>query len=335
MLILAMPGNEALAQDLARECGGQAARVLVRHFPDGESLVRIDAAPDGRDVVFACTLDHPHDKTLPLVFAADAARELGARRVGLVAPYLAYMRQDARFQPGEAISSRSFARLLSSSFDFLLTVDPHLHRWHSLDQIYTLRTQVVPAAPAIAAWLADQVPAPLLVGPDEESAQWVSEVARLAHAPWTVMRKTRQGDREVRVVAPPREPQWSGRTPVLVDDIISTGHTLVAAAQALQAAELGAALCVGVHALHDGDAQARMLHAGIARVASCDSVHHPSNAIALAPLLAPALNKLLAEAVVPAPAANASDAATAAIAATAMPATAPASSSSRTFPSSS
>ena len=283
-LVLAMPGQGALARNLADEIDGEAGEVFVRRFPDGESLVRLDAPVAGRCVVLACTLDQPDGKTLPLLFAADAARELGAARVGLVAPYLAYMRQDHRFHPGEAISSRSYARLLSGAFDFLLTVDPHLHRWHSLDQIYTLRAQVVPAAPAIAQWLRAHVAAPLLVGPDEESEQWVAEVARLAGAPHTVMRKTRRGDRDVSVAMENPGP-WSGRMPVLVDDIISTGRTLVAATEALRETGLPAPLCIGVHALMAEGAQDALRAAGVARVLTCDTVPHASNAIAMGPAL--------------------------------------------------
>lgn len=294
MQILAMPGNESLGRSLAQATGARLGAIDVHTFPDGEALVRIDVPVAGDVVVIACTLGHPHDKTLPVLFAADAARELGASHVGLVAPYLAYMRQDARFRPGEAVSSRSFARLLSSSFDFLLTVDPHLHRWRSLDQIYTLRSQVVPAAPAIARWLHDQVPMPLLVGPDEESRPWVAEVARLAQAPFTVMTKTRRGDRDVSVVMQAPGDDWTGRTPVLVDDIVSTGHTLVAAAQALREAGLAPPVCVAVHALCEADAEARLRDGGIARLVSCDSIAHPTNAIALGPELGPALRDFAA-----------------------------------------
>ncbi len=294
LLVLGFPGNEALAQGLAQALGCTHSPLFAHRFPDGETLVRIDAPVEGRRVVLACTLDHPDGKSLPLLFAADAARELGATRVGLVAPYLAYMRQDHRFRPGEAVTSRSYARMLSASLDFLVTVDPHLHRWRSLDQIYTLRAQVVPAAPQVARWLREHVPHPLLVGPDEESAQWVAEVARLAEAPHLVMTKTRRGDRDVSVMmdAPP---DAAGRTPVLVDDIISTGHTLMAAAQALREAGLGAPVCVGVHALFDEAAHARMLAGGIARVVTCDSIAHPTNAIALGDALAPAVRALAME----------------------------------------
>lgn len=292
MLLLALPGAAAQAAALAREVGAECALLATHRFPDGESLVRIDAPVGGRCVVFVGSLDQPDGKTLPLLFAADAARELGAAQVGLVAPYLAYMRQDMRFRPGEAITSKTYARLLSASLDFLVTVDPHLHRWHRLDALYTLRARAVAAAPAMARWIRGAVAAPLLVGPDAESAQWVARVARLCRAPWTVMQKVRSGDHEVRVTLAPDVP-WQGRTPVLLDDIASSGGTLVAAAGALAAAGAAPPVCVVTHALLDDAALQRLAAAGISRFVSCDTVAHSSNAIALAPLLARALRSVV------------------------------------------
>jgi ribose-phosphate pyrophosphokinase len=138
MRVIALPGGSALAAALARTLGCAFSELAVHRFPDGETSVRIDTDVSGHDVVLAGSLDQPDGKTLPLLFATDAARELGARGVGLCAPYLAYMRQDARFNPGEAITSRSYARLLSGALDYLVTVDPHLHRWRTLDELYSL-----------------------------------------------------------------------------------------------------------------------------------------------------------------------------------------------------
>ena len=165
---------------------------------------------------------------LPLLFAAATARELGASRVGLVAPYLAYMRQDRRFKPGEAVTSRQVARLLSDAFDWLVTVDPHLHRYSSLADIYSIPTHVVHAAPLIAEWIKANVTNPLIIGPDSESEQWVAAVASDVGAPYSVLEKVRHGDRDVEIRLKDLE-QWKGRTPVLVDDIISTGRTMIEA----------------------------------------------------------------------------------------------------------
>ena len=287
MKVLAWPDTR-LGPQLAEALGCECSPLQLHRFPDGETLVRIGVPVEGEAVVIAASLDHPDEKTLPLLFAGDAARELGAQRVILVAPYLAYMRQDIRFHPGEAVTSRSFARLVSSSFDALVTVDPHLHRWASLAQIYSIPAHVVPSAPGIAEWISQNVSAPLLVGPDAESEQWVAEIARLAEAPYTVLEKTRHGDRDV-AVRLRDELVGETRSPVLVDDIVSTGRTLVSAAAALRSTGLRNPIAVGVHALIDADGQAAVRAAGIPLLVSCDTVAHPTNHITLVPGLARAV----------------------------------------------
>src|SRR3546814_748198 len=172
----------------------------------------------------------PYTTLFRSVFAADAARDLGVREVTLVAPYLSYMRQDRRFQLGEAVSSKSFARLVSATFDRLVTVDPHLHRYPALSTLYTIPDITLHAAPALADWIAAHVEAPLLIGPDEESEQWVSAIAARVGAPFTVLRKVRHGDRSVDVEVPDLG-AWRGRQPVLADDIASSGRTLIEAAR--------------------------------------------------------------------------------------------------------
>ncbi len=139
LLFIAMPGNDAMAQSLAKMLDGEIGKVELRDFPDGETYLRFAGDLGGRTLALVCTLDHPNSKILPLLFAAATAREIGAAKVGLVAPYLAYMRQDRRFKPGEAVTSRHVAGLLSDAFDWLVTVDPHLHRYSSLAQIYQIR----------------------------------------------------------------------------------------------------------------------------------------------------------------------------------------------------
>ncbi len=159
-LLFALPGNEQMASLLVPLLRAEAGKATMRRFPDGETYWRYDTPVAGRDVALLCTLDRPDDKLPALLFAAAAARDLQARRVGLIAPYLAYMRQDHRFQPGEAISSATFARIVSGEVDWLITVDPHLHRRASLDEIYSVPTRALHAAPLIAQWISDNVDKP-------------------------------------------------------------------------------------------------------------------------------------------------------------------------------
>lgn len=293
-LVLALPGAETLASRLARELDWERGLVAVRAFPDEESLVTLQADPTGRPVFLVASLRGPDPRFLPLAFAADTAWELGAERVVLVAPYLPYMRQDVRFHAGEAISSRTFARLVSRLVDGLITVDPHLHRFTSLDQLYTIPTTVVAAAPAVAGWLQAEVPDATLVGPDGESEQWVKDVARRAGLPWAVLGKVRAGDREVSFSGLGEiAGRCAGRTPVLLDDIVSSGGTLARAAAALRAAGTRPPVCVAVHAVFAPGAHPALLEAAPARVVTTNTIPHSTNAIDVIPALARACRELL------------------------------------------
>lgn len=291
-IVFHLPGDEAFADRLVRTLQAERAGLELHRFPDGESLVRLGADVTGRTVVLTCSLARPDEKTLPLLFAADAARDLGAAKVLLAAPYLAYLRQDRRFHAGEAVTSRSYAALLSTAFDALVTADPHLHRYHALDEIYRIPTRVVHTAPLIARWVAAQVERPLLIGPDSESEQWVAEVAAAAGAPWTVLQKIRRGDRDVEVSLPDVS-AWQDRQPVLVDDIVSSARTMIQAVASVRRVGLPAPLCIGVHALFAPGAYEELLASGPARVLTCNTVPHASNEISVVEPLARALEELM------------------------------------------
>lgn len=291
-LLLPFAGSEDLADALAERLDLPVGELEWRRFPDGESYLRVHDDPAGRDVLVVARLDHPDDKLASLLFAADLLRELGAARIGLVCPYLPYMRQDMRFRPGEAVTSRPFARWLSGGFDWLVTVDPHLHRYASLDELYSLDSRVVEAAPALADWVAGQVDDPVLVGPDGESEQWVSAVAALRNLPWRVFTKKRHGDRDVTLQLPELD-ALAGHTPVLVDDIISSGTTMAEAARALITAGFDAPVVVGVHGLFGEQARETLAAAGIARIVCTNSVDAPEAEIDLAPLLAEVVGEWL------------------------------------------
>jgi len=284
-LLIPLPGNAPLVNGLASVIGADVGRVAIRRFPDGETYLRYETPIAGRSLVLLCALDRPDDKFLPLAFAAGAARDLGATRVDLVAPYLAYMRQDRRFQQGEAVTSAYFAKLLSGQIDSLVTVDPHLHRRSSLAEIYSIPTQVLHAAPLISEWIRNEVKMPLLIGPDSESEQWVVAVARDAGAPYVVLQKRRHGDRDVDVSVPDVA-RWRDHTPVLVDDIVSTAHTMIETIGHLKREGMQPPVCVAVHGIFAGSAFSDLVAAGAGRVVTTNTVSHATNAIDITGLLA-------------------------------------------------
>lgn len=291
-LLVTLGGHEALANSLCAALGAEICRIEVRHFPDDETYFRYLTPVSRRDVIILASLDRPDGKFLPLFFSAETARELDARQVGLVAPYLPYMRQDRRFRDGEAVTSSLFAKLLSAQVDWLVTIDPHLHRRESLSEIYRVPSLVLHAAPLMSDWIRQNVFNPLIVGPDSESEQWVAAVAERANAPHVVLKKVRRGDYEVEVTVPDLN-RWRGHTPVLIDDIASTAQTMIKALEQLSAGGLERGVCVAVHGIFAGDAHKRLIEAGAAQVVTCNTIPHPSNSIDMTELLATGIASLL------------------------------------------
>ncbi len=278
---------ERLAEALSLPCG----TVSVHRFPDGESLLRTPAELPG-EVILCRSLHFPNDKLLELLLVTGHLREQGVKRILLVAPYLCYMRQDKAFHPGEVVSQRILGRLLATQVDGILTVDAHLHRVHRL-------TEAVPVDPAInltatrpmAEFLERTLDRPLLLGPDEESEQWVAAIAEREKLDYLVARKKRLGDQEVEITLP--EHPYAGRHIVLVDDVASTGRTLEMAARALAPHNPATLSVLVTHALFVGDSIERLQAAGVEAIWSCDSIPHPTNRIGLASLMADGLKPCL------------------------------------------
>lgn len=295
-LIVALDGNDHHARALESRLGVERAGATIRRFPDGESYVRLEEEScEGREAIVVASLDRPDAKVTQMLMVAETLRDLGVRRIGLVAPYLAYMRQDKRFHPGEGLTSRYFGRLVSRHFDWMACVEPHLHRYDSLDEVYDIPTRHIRATDPMADWVRRELETPILVGPDDESSQWVERVAEAAGAPHVILEKIRHGDRDVdiSVSGVPFE-QWGDRTPVLLDDIISTGGTMAETVRLLRERGAGDPVCLGVHAIMVGEADAKLREAGASRVVTTNTIDHPSNAIDVQDVLAEAVDGLIA-----------------------------------------
>ncbi|MDH3219365.1 MAG: ribose-phosphate diphosphokinase [Gammaproteobacteria bacterium] len=265
--------------------------IIQRHrFPDDEYRITLPPALSGQ-VVICQSLNHPNEKLVELLLVAKTARELGAENLTLVAPYLCYMRQDKAFHPGEAVSQTIIGGFLADLFDTIITVDPHLHRIRHLHQaVPATNALALTATPLMAEFLRGRVDKPILLGPDKEAEQWVSSVAAPNHWPYGVCSKTRLGDEQVEIELP--EISLQGRNVVLVDDVASSGQTLMTAARKCLARQAGQVDVLVTHALFFNDAEQRMKEAGVRHVWSTDSVMHDSNVIPLVNLLKDAVSNL-------------------------------------------
>ena len=290
MMLLAFDDECVLASGLAATLGVPMATVQRHAFPDGETRLRLPPSLPA-EVMVLRGLQDPNAKFTELLLAAAGARVLGARKLTLVSPYLAYMRQDMAFTPGEVVSQRHLGGLLAQSFDAVVTVDPHLHRVTTLDAVLPGRRGLaLTAAPLLGAFVAQHVPGALLLGPDEEAGQWV-RLAAMAHGlDHAVCRKQRHGDHDVEVSLP--GVNVAGRNVVLLDDVASTGRTLCAAARGALAGGAASVDVIVTHALFVGDALAQVRAAGVRHVWSSDCVPHASNVVSVVRLLAEGLRSL-------------------------------------------
>ena len=286
--------SKSFGQQVASHLQAELADYSVHNFPDGETYIRITTDCRNKRIVLLADLHQPNDKMLPLFFLCELLKEMGAASIILVCPYLPYMRQDIQFLSGEAVTSRFFAKLLSQHVDHLITIDPHLHRYHSLSQIYQCQTTVLQAHPLIVEWIKSHIEKPLIIGPDSESEQWAANAAALIDCPYLILEKQRFGDTEVSVSAESAK-HFLGRTPILVDDIISTGRTMIKSAQWLTSQGFCSPVCIGVHALFAGDALGAMQDAGIQNIVTCNTIEHATNAIDISSLINSQLQTLSSE----------------------------------------
>ncbi len=286
-LLLYFEEERASAERIAQAAGIGLTPIARHRFPDGELKLRLPPTLPQR-VVLLRTLDHPNEKLVELLLVSRTARLLGALHITLVAPYLAYMRQDIAFTPGEVVSQRVVGSFLATLFDAIITVDPHLHRITTLEEAVPVpRAVVLSGAPMLADWIADHVDKPLLVGPDEESAQWVAQAADRHQCDFAVCRKIRHGDRHVEVALP--DVKVAGRNIVLLDDVASSGHTLAVATRLLLAAGAARVDVAVTHALFADDALDLIQTAGVSEVWSTDCIPHSTNAVSMASAIAAAL----------------------------------------------
>lgn len=282
--VFAFADSARQATELARHMKISAHPINVHVFPDGESLVRVDGV--AHTAFLFRSLDNPNAKLIELLLAVSALRDRGAVRVILIAPYLAYMRQDKAFHDGEAVSQRAIGRLLSMWFDGVVTVDPHLHRVASLGEVIVgIPAIAASAAPALIEEIArDLTPNTILVGPDSESRPWVESIAGPLALEVLIGEKVRKGDREVRLAIPDID-KARGRPAILVDDLISSGTTMIACTRLLRKAGASRVEAVATHALASTTDLRRLMREGITRLRATDSTSCPISSIPLCGVL--------------------------------------------------
>jgi ribose-phosphate pyrophosphokinase len=285
MIITSCGNSIDLAKTIAKKLKCKFSPLTIGAFPDGDIYLRYNTPLKGKKVVIVQSFQpHPDMSLFDLVFAAETAKDLGAKKVILVAPYLAYMRQDKRFNAGESVSSKVMAKLLNNSVDKLLTIDPHVHRYKSLKDIFTIPAKYLTANSLMAEYIKKHFKNEVIIGPDWESYQWAEKIAKQVEVHATVLKKERFSARhvEVKMVKPI---EIKGKNVVIVDDIISTGNTMIKAAKAAMKLGANSVSAIGVHGLFVENGYDKMKKAGINKIVTTNCIKHKTNKIEVSSLI--------------------------------------------------
>ncbi|RLI06862.1 ribose-phosphate pyrophosphokinase [Candidatus Bathyarchaeota archaeon] len=280
------PASRELGARIAEVLGVEAVGMSYKVFPDGESYVRFDGSVEGETVAIIQSTYPPQDKhLLELCLLADTARDLGARRVVAVVPYLAYARQDRRFMPGEAVSIRTVGRLLrASGVDKLITVDAH-----SDEALRALGLEAVniSAVDLLARYMVEEkgLGGAFALAPDRGALSLAERASRTLGDGFGWLQKERSRiTGEVKVEE--KALDVSGRTVIIFDDMISTGGTVIAALDVLKKQGASRVYAACTHPLLVKDALKKILASGCDGVVGTDSVPSPVSVVSVASLLA-------------------------------------------------
>jgi ribose-phosphate pyrophosphokinase len=285
MKIILGPASKQLGEKIAELSDMQKVPVAFKNFPDGESYVRLEGNVQDEEVSIVQTTSPPQDQRLiQLALMADAARRSGARIVRAIVPYLAYARQDRIFLRGEALSIETIANMLKvAGVDSLLTVNVHQERVLSK---FPFQAKNVSAIPMLAEYFTHKgIKKAFALAPDEGAIRIAEQAQQVLKGECGYLEKQR--DRYTgQVSMKKRSLGVKGKIVIIFDDIISSGGTITAATKILK--ELGAKMIYAscVHPLLIGDAEKRILDAGVEEIIGTDSVPDHFSKVSMAPLIA-------------------------------------------------
>jgi len=292
---LIIPATQGvLAIKISRLTNFPLGYAQLEKLPDGEKYVRISADVEGEDVILVNSFAHnPDEMLIETLFLIETLRDYNAKSITGVFPYFPYSRQDRRFIKGEAFSLKIVANLLKSAgIDRMIVVDFHLHRLKDLTSFFGFEVQNLTAMHKIAEFVSKnfEMRDPVVVAPDEEAVQWAKIVAEDLGIDYVYLRKMRIDAENVIIDSAP--PEVSGRDVLIVDDIISTGGTVVQAVKALKKVNCGKVYVACTHAILAKDALKKMLECGVEGLVATDTVLSPISHVSVADIISDSLLSL-------------------------------------------
>jgi len=286
LLIAYFKDTEKIGKKVAKTLNAKSCLINVKTFPDSEFNLQIKEDPRDTNVVIISSMGlNPNEKIIETIFAGGIARDFGANKVILVATYLPYMRQDKHFLFYDSFSALHLMEIFSK-FDKIIVIDPHLHRIKSLRKVFN-KSKCITSVPLIAEYIKKRFKGDfIIVGPDEESLQWSEKVARVLKKKVVILKKTRFDSEKVRL-----EKKELGKNIVVIDDIVSTGHTMEEVLKMAKNQGAKKITCIAIHGLLVKDADKRIRK--YAELITTNTVPNKYAKIDVSPIIIKEINSLV------------------------------------------
>lgn len=221
-LIASFPGMHEIGKKVSRALNGKHTGIFVKDFPDSEYHLALRKNPRGKRVVVINSITRdPDEKIVETILAGGVARDYGAKKVILIATYFPYMRQDKHFKKYDSFSSKYILKVFGN-YDKIIAIDPHLHRIKKMREL-NIRAESITASSLIADYIKKRFGTNFeIVGPDIESSQWGMKIAKVLGTKVVILRKKRFSAEKVKI-----KEKKLGKNVIIVDDVISTGKTVL------------------------------------------------------------------------------------------------------------
>ena len=266
MLIVSGSNSQDLAHRVSKLTNSKLVRTEFKKFPDGEIYVKLNNDVEGEDVFLINTQNNQNDSIIETIIMCDALNDEGARSINLVAPYLAYARQDKKFNKGESISIRAFAKIYSNICDSIFTINPH--ETH-IESFFDIPFMYGDAVPELAKYVQNKLNNPVVLSPDKGAIELAKTASEILNCEYDYLEKTRISPTEINIA--PKNLDVNGRDVLIVDDIISTGGTMATAIGMLKEQGAKRVIASCVHPVLIGDALNKLYVGGADEVVGTDS----------------------------------------------------------------
>jgi len=260
--IIAGSSSPTLAKNLSLEMNVPIAEITIKRFPDGECYVRIHEKMDEAIII---SNTYPNENIIELFLLQDAARKMGAEKISVIIPYYGYGRQDKVFEEGEAVSAEKIAKLIEQDADKIILVNPH--KEHIIN-FFSVEAKICDGVPSIAEYFKGRVDA--VIAPDKGALEMAKKASEIIDCEYNYFEKTRISSNEVRMEI--KDMNVEGKKLLIIDDIISTGGTMIEAIELLNKQKAYEIYVSCIHGLFIENADERILKVGCKEIVTTDTI---------------------------------------------------------------